>query len=178
MTLQWASSDESVVRVEDGVVTALRAGSATVTAASPNGKTAVCKIEVSAAGVESVALNYRTVLLDAGKTFKLSATVTPADAADAAVTWTSSDEAVVTVRDGLVTAVSAGKATITASTANGKQASCRLDVPAGTSSGTLRLSSRELSLTEGNSAKLTANAAVSSVVVRQQCRGRFGQRPR
>ena len=161
MSLQWASSDESVVRVEDGVVTALRAGSATVTAASPTGKTAVCKIEVSAAGVESVALNYRTVLLDAGKTFKLSATVTPADAADAAVTWTSSDEAVVTVRDGLVTAVSAGKATITASTANGKQASCRLEVRGSTSSGTLRLSSRELSLTEGNSAKLTANAAVS-----------------
>ena len=111
--------------------------------------------------MESVALNYRTVLLDAGKTFKLSATVTPADAADAAVTWTSSDEAVVTVRDGLVTAVSAGKATITASTANGKQASCRLEVRGSTSSGTLRLSSRELSLTEGNSAKLTANAAVS-----------------
>ena len=151
----WTSSDESVVRVEDGVVTALRSGSATVTAASPNGKKASCKITVTAAGVESVALNYRTVLLDAGKTFRLTATVTPAD-----VAWTSSDTSVVRVENGVVTAVGAGKAVVTASTANGKSASCQLEVR-GASSSSLKLSSKELSLTAGNSALLTANAAVS-----------------
>ena len=160
MTLQWTSSDASVVRVEDGVVTALRSGSATVTAASPNGKKASCKITVTAAGVESVALNYRTVLLDAGKTFRLTATVTPADAEDAEVAWTSSDTSVVRVENGVVTAVGAGKAVVTASTANGKSASCQLEVR-GASSSSLKLSSKELSLTAGNSALLTANAAVS-----------------
>lgn len=160
MTLQWTSSDASVVRVEDGVVTALRSGSATVTAASPNGKKASCKITVTAAGVESVALNYRTVLLDAGKTFRLTATVTPADAENAEVAWTSSDTSVVRVENGVVTAVGAGKAVVTASTANGKSASCQLEVR-GASSSSLKLSSKELSLTAGNSALLTANAAVS-----------------
>lgn len=64
------------------------------------------------------------------------------------------------MENGVVTAVGAGKAVVTASTANGKSASCQLEVR-GASSSSLKLSSKELSLTAGNSALLTANAAVS-----------------
>ena len=63
-----------------------------------------------------------------GETVELTATVKPDTATeDKTVTWTSSDEKVATVKDGIVTAVSEGKATITA-TAGTKSASCEITV--------------------------------------------------
>ena len=54
-----------------------------------------------------------------GETLTLTATVAPANATNKTVTWTSSDESVATVADGVVTAVAAGTATITATATNG-----------------------------------------------------------
>ena len=74
-----------------------------------------------------------------GETLTLTPTVLPADAMDKTVTWTTSDESVATVADGVVTAVAAGTATITATATNGtadtsddKTATCTVTVsPAG-----------------------------------------------
>jgi hypothetical protein len=77
-----------------------------------------------------VLLNKATVTLVAGETEQLIATVLPADAANKAVTWSSNDTNIATVSDdGLVTAVSAGTATITATTEDGDYtATCLITV--------------------------------------------------
>ena len=76
--------------------------------------------------VESVTLNKDTLELEEGKTETLTATVLPENASSKTLTWSSSDEAVATVSKGLVTAVAAGTATITASAndGSGKSDSC------------------------------------------------------
>ena len=64
--------------------------------------------------VTGITLNKTRVSLAVGTTITLEATVTPADATDNTVTWTTSDETVATVENGVVTAVALGRATITA----------------------------------------------------------------
>ena len=76
----------------------------------------------------SIKLNNTTVNLETGKTATLTATITPENATDKTVTWTTSDKKVVTVEDGKVTAVAAGTAMITAKTSNGKTATCKVTV--------------------------------------------------
>lgn len=78
----------------------------------------------------SVILNQTEAELTKGETLTLTATVLPDDATDKTVAWNSSDESVATVENGLVTAVSAGTTTITATTIDGSNlsASCALTV--------------------------------------------------
>jgi uncharacterized repeat protein (TIGR02543 family) len=80
--------------------------------------------------VTAVALNVAEKELSIGGTLQLSATVSPADASDKAVVWTSGNAAVATVAsNGLVTAKSGGTATITVHTADGdRKASCAVTV--------------------------------------------------
>ncbi len=77
---------------------------------------------------ESVALDNTEATLGVGETVTLTATVLPENAADKTVTWTSSDDKVATVKDGVVTAVAAGEATITAKTVNGLTATFNVTV--------------------------------------------------
>ena len=77
--------------------------------------------------VESVTLDKNSVTLEVGGEETLTATVTPDNATDKAVTWSSDNTAVATVANGKVTAVSAGTATVTA-TAGGKSATCAVTV--------------------------------------------------
>ena len=79
--------------------------------------------------VTGITLNKSTVTITEGETETLVATVTPSDAADRKVTWTTSDASVATVSNGVVTAVKAGTATITA-TAGGYSATCVVTVEA------------------------------------------------
>ncbi|MDE6662393.1 MAG: Ig-like domain-containing protein [Lachnospiraceae bacterium] len=65
--------------------------------------------------VESITLSQDTLTLEEGETAELTAAVTPSNATNVAVTWVSSDEAVATVENGIVTAVAEGNCTITAS---------------------------------------------------------------
>lgn len=77
-------------------------------------------------------MNKTTATLAVGATETLSATVAPADATNKSVQFTSSDETIATVTpvQGKVTAVKAGTATITATTTNGKTATCEITVTA------------------------------------------------
>ncbi len=78
---------------------------------------------------KSVTLNNASLQVYIGKTDSLTATVLPAYAADKTVTWTSSNTSVATVtQEGVVTGVAEGTATITATTANGKTATCAVTV--------------------------------------------------
>ena len=100
---------------------------------SNNIKDQVLKIFVKGAtpvAVTGVKLNKSEAELEIGKTLQLAATVEPSDAANQAVTWSSSNEAIATVSAaGLVTAVAEGEATITVKTADGgKTATCKVTV--------------------------------------------------
>ncbi len=136
----WTSSNEAVATVsEGGLVTAVAAGEADITVTTTDGNfTAVCKVTVKEAEEPTVAVTGVTLdktvaeLTVGGEALQLTATVAPAEATDKTVTWTSSDVAVATVSaTGLVTAVVAGEADITVTTADGNfTAVCKVTVKA------------------------------------------------
>ena len=81
--------------------------------------------------VTSIALSSTSLMLNSGATAQLTATVTPSDALNPSLQWTSSDESVATVSPaGLVTAVAGGTATITctATDGSGVSATCQVTV--------------------------------------------------
>ena len=139
--ISYASDKEEVAKVsEDGKVTAVADGEANITATvvTPSGKTltAVCKVKVSTTEVTDIAtavkLDKETASIEVGKTLQLKAEVTPGTALQQG-TWKSSNEAVAKVNEaGLVTAVAAGEAEITFTTADGTNlsAKCKVTVTA------------------------------------------------
>ena len=125
----WSSSDEAIVTVEEGVLTAVAAGDAVITA-DCDGVTDECIVTVNEKDieVESVELNKTEAELVVGETFRLEATVLPEEASGLTVTWSSSASEIVSVDDeGNVSALSEGKATITAE-AGGVTATCDVTV--------------------------------------------------
>ncbi|MBO5883723.1 MAG: Ig-like domain-containing protein, partial [Clostridia bacterium] len=125
--LTWTTSDASVATVENGTVTAVGAGTATITVTTANGKTATCNVTVTVEA-SGVTLDKNSIRINAGEDNILTATIAPNDTTDKTLTWTTSDETVATVENGTVTAVGAGTATITVTTANGKTATCQVTV--------------------------------------------------
>ena len=159
-TVNWSTSDASVVTVSDGVVTAIKLGSATITAKAGD-KTATCSVTVVPTPVTSVTLNKTSTSLKVGETLTLTATVKPDDATDKTITWDSSDSSVATVRDGVVTAIKLGSATITAK-AGDKSATCSITVvPTPVTSITLDKTSASLKV--GETATLTATVKPDDV---------------
>ena len=125
-TVTWSSSDVSIASVDDGIVKALKIGTATIKAKAGD-KTATCSITIVPTEVSSITLDNSSASLKVGETVTLSATVNPSDATDKTVTWTTSDATVATVSNGVVTAKKLGTATITAK-AGDKSANCTVKV--------------------------------------------------
>lgn len=121
--ITWTSSDETVATVVDGVVTAVKAGTATVTATIKDGVSD--SIVVTVLGYSVSIDNKEVTELVVGDSLTLTATKAPAKAV---VAWASSDETVATVVDGVVTAVKAGTVTITASVKEGVEDTIELTV--------------------------------------------------
>ena len=139
-SVTWTSSDPNVATVADGKVSAIATGSATITARCGNVE-AKCAVTVSPIEITAIQISKTAVSLSVGETVVLTATVSPENASDKSVTWTSSNPNVATVADGKVTAIATGSATITAKSNNGLHATCRIavvsrDVPPGGSEGT------------------------------------------
>ena len=88
---------------------------------------AVVTVEAKTIKVTSVAVSPKTLNLEVGQTGTLTATVKPDNATNKTVTWTTSNDKVATVVNGVVTAVGKGTATITAA-ADGKTATCTVTV--------------------------------------------------
>ena len=136
-TVSWDSSDNSVAKVSDGKVTALKAGTATITATAGDISSLITvtvadvPVPVTSVSVSGDGVSGGKLALKSGASAQLTATVKPDNATDRKVTWTSSDSSVANVMGtGVVTAGSkAGKATVTA-TAGGVSASVEVTVEA------------------------------------------------
>ena len=134
----WSSSEHSVATVENGVVTAVGKGNALITARCGR-YTATCKVSVSEKEVtpspdpeekplEEIALNQTLLELEQGESESLTVSYKPEDTTDNKdIIWSSNDETVATVSDGVVTAVGKGTTVITAKV--GKcEATCTVNV--------------------------------------------------
>ena len=133
--VKWESGTPAGATVSNaGKVTAVAAGTATVTVTTLDGGfKAECAVTVTAGPVgptvTGVTLDKTTLELMVGGNATLVATVAPDDAPDKSVTWSSSATSVATVADGVVTAVAAGTATITVTTVVGEfTATCAVTV--------------------------------------------------
>ena len=128
----WTSSDSEVATVENGVVTAHKIGTATITATTTDGSnlTATCKVTVKPTLATSISLDKTAVALKETESVTLTATVLPETTINKEVVWASSNSEVASVVEGEVTAHKVGTATITATTTDGSNltASCRVTV--------------------------------------------------
>ena len=117
----WASDHPDVASVDGGIVTPHAVGTATVTVTTVDGgRTAQCAVTVSPVAVTGVGLSASSLGLHVGgEAATLTAAVSPGDATNRAVTWTSDHPEIASVADGVVTPVAAGTATITVRTEDG-----------------------------------------------------------
>ena len=127
---QWMSSNPEVATVDpEGLVTAQKPGTTTVTALATNGQALRCAVTVNS-DVGKVTLNKRDLLLrTVGSKEALTASVAVEDGTNVPITWVSSNPGVATVdASGVVTAVADGEAKITALSPDGRFDSCSVFV--------------------------------------------------
>ncbi len=140
----WASSNTSIVQVNNGLIMGVGPGTAVITATSVNtSNIASCVVKVSRP-VVSINLNKTSDYLTIGGSDILTASVNPSTSTTQIVTWASSDTSIVQVIDGVIIAVKEGAATITATTADGSEtATCSVIV---NSSGAVASTVKSISL--------------------------------
>ena len=178
-SVRWTAVPDGIVSVENGTVTALKAGTATVRAESVSNPGVYDECEVTVISpVTQITLNHSVYpaapgTFEVGLDFVLSAAVTPGDATDKRLTWSVLPADIVSLdaATGTVTALKAGTATVTVTAADGfgASASCVITVSPATAAVTKIVLNREsVNLYKGKSYRLTAsveppNAAVKTV---------------
>lgn len=157
--LTWVSSNPSVATVdENGVVTALTEGEATITVRNTNGLTDTSKVTITNRHVPitGISLNKKELVMKKQTTSGLRASISPSDTTeDKSLTWMSSDNEIATVSStGLITARNPGEAIITVKTSNGISSTCTVTVISEITSVALNLTA--ITLEEGKSQLLRA----------------------
>ncbi len=132
-SVTWSSSNVNVVKVySNGKIYAVNPGTAVITCkTNDTGKTAKCTVTVKAVTPTSVKINKTSVNINYNKTLQLTATVSPSNATNKAVKWSSSDPSVVYVNsNGVIKGLKPGKsAVISCTTVSGqKTAKCTVKV--------------------------------------------------
>ena len=132
--VQWSSSNPAVASVDgNGLVTAVGAGTATITVRSFDGSfTDQCAVTVELVlGVSSVTVNPSILVIGKGDTKRLVATVEPPNVTDSSVSCSSSNPTVASITNGMLTALEIGSTTITVRTNSGNRtAQCSVTVTA------------------------------------------------
>ena len=163
-TITWISNNTTIATVNNtGLITALTTGTATITVSTTDGnKIATCEVTVMQP-VTGVTLDKTTTTLSVGQTEQLTATVTPDNATNKTVTWSSNLPNVASVSSsGLITAVAVGTATITVTTTDGNRtAICEVTVTQPVTGVTLNKTTTTLPITgtEQLTATITPNNA-------------------
>ncbi len=159
--VSWKSSDASIASVDGtGKVTAVKAGSATITVSTTDGsKTATCSVSVTpkTISVTGVAIEPSTLEIKEGATFQLKATVSPADASQA-VDWASPSPHIATVdQNGLLTAVAPGtvRIVVRSKAFTDKQGFCDVTVTQDNTLTGISLDADEITIAAGDSRNLT-----------------------
>lgn len=120
-TLTWTSSNESVATVDsNGLVKTVSQGNAVITVKSQDGTdvSASCEITV-VKPVSDIFIGSSELKLEEGQSVKVEAYAIPQDATNPNLIWSSSNDNIATVDDGLVKAINDGEAVITVSAADG-----------------------------------------------------------
>ncbi len=160
-TILWSSEDPAVATVDDtGRVRSMEAGETVIHARSlAGGQSAECRVKVNPViKPVSVSLDRTELIMDLGKTEQLTASITPGDATDQTLIWSSSDPEIASVdSEGRVSSLVSGNAVITVSTnLGGKSASCRVNVYDG-GPGYISLSVSKITVCPGSSTRLEAS---------------------
>ena len=133
----WDSSNKEVATVSsNGSVTAIKAGTATITATATDGsgKVGSCALTVNIIPATKLTINKESISMNVMDTDTLSVTVEPENASYKTVTWKSSAPDIVSVDEtGSIKALKAGTAVITATTGEGKSVSCTVTSKGGVS---------------------------------------------
>lgn len=158
----WSTNNVNVATVTNGIISFVGTGNAIITVTTTDGgKTATCAVTVNALNVpvNGVLLNVMEKTLAPTETYQLVATISPANASNKNLNWTSANPNIASVdANGLVTAKAVGSAKITVTTVDGNKSDyCTIIVKTGTVSVTgLMLNKSSLMLKIGDSESLMA----------------------
>lgn len=130
-TISWKSEDETIAKVEDGKVTALKLGTTKIKACSVNGIEAACDVSVVPTLATNISLDNKDISLHTGDKYQLSVNLSPNNATYKDVVWSSKDSTIVNVDDcGVVKALGNGTTDVYVKTTDGTNLtdSCRVTV--------------------------------------------------
>jgi len=168
-TVTWSTSNGSVATVsKTGMIIAKAEGTATITATTNNGKKATCVVKVSKGNtpvaVESISLNKTSIELKVKRAIILTGKITPSNATDKNVTWSTSNGSVATVsKTGMIIAKKEGTAIITATTNNGKKATCKITVTNSNTEVTrVRLNKRSITISKSETTTIKTTVLPSN----------------
>lgn len=166
--VEWYTSNPDVVLVSDnGLMTAIKSGNATITVMAKDGSnvTATCAVTVKPIKAQSITISNTSVSLDPGDTYQLEATVLPENTSDNTVIWTSSNSNIASVSStGLVTAKTYGEVTITAKTNDGSNLSDKCIVSVSPIIATsINIEPESVSILEGEEKELSVSFTPSNV---------------
>ena len=131
--ITWTTSNSGIATVSAGRITAKGPGTATITAtaADGSGRKATCTVTVRQL-VTGISLSKSSTTIYVGDAETITATISPSNASNKGVTWTTSNSSIATVSAGRITAKAVGTATITATAADGsgRKATCTVTTKA------------------------------------------------
>ena len=158
--IEWNVSDERIIeRSDDGTIIALSEGEAEVIATSVDGgHVAKCIVTVKAKpNAEKVILSDDSLIMYAGDTYTMTAEVIPEDAADNSLTWLSTSESVLKVKDGNITAIAYGEANIIAFITTNKAVADTCSVMVYEHTTGVEISATAIEMSIGDEVMITAN---------------------
>lgn len=117
----WKSSNTKVATVKDGVITAIKPGNAEITVKTEEGNyEEICKVTVLSPPIESISFENEKETIYLGSETTLKTIIKPTDSVIYEPIWSSSNNEVVSVENGIIKGISLGTATITVQDKEGK----------------------------------------------------------